>query len=122
MKRSMFGVIAFVVFSVGVSPAQVNGQSVVPEKVHKALENSIGIWDVEVTQGSVGEKGMKGKWINESPRRKQRGILKGYDQMIAASGGELTPKRLDRVMLTLVGAGSRLGECGRLWMVSEVRR
>jgi len=37
--------------------------------------------------------GIEGR--NESPRREQRGILKGYGQMIAASSGELTPKRLE---------------------------
>ncbi len=30
---------------------------------------------------------------NESPRRKQRGIMADYNPIIAASGGELTPKR-----------------------------
>jgi hypothetical protein len=77
MKRFMFGVISFVVFSVGVSPAQVNGQSVVPEKVHKALKNIIGIWDVEVTQGSKAEKAMKGRWINKWDASKQYVISTG---------------------------------------------
>jgi len=75
MRRSILVIVAAVlVFNIGVSSAQESGQSVVPEKVQKMLEHSVGTWIDEFTFNGIG---IKRKWINKWDTSKQYVICTG---------------------------------------------